>query len=225
MPSIITKIERQKRLRQRVSLFIDGEFAFGISEETALKCGLAPGMELTPALREEIESVDAFSAAKSAAERFFSYRNRSEREFRIKLAQKGFAGNVIDVTISTLKDLRMIDDSAFAEMFVRDRMQLRPKGRSVLRRELAAKGIAEDIIDTVLARFIDDECEAEQIHDLIVKFLRKNKSLPDDVKRRRLIGFLQRRGFSFSRVMAGLKGMDAVSITDEHASSTDQLYL
>jgi regulatory protein len=213
--SIITKIERQKRARQRVSLFIDGEFAFGISEETALKFRLVRGMELTPLLREDIQSADAFSAARYTAERFLGHRMRTERELRLKLALKGFSENVVDATVNTFKDLRLLDDLVFAEMFVRDRMLLRPKGRSVLRRELAGKGVAEEIIDSVLARFIDDKIEAEQIHALAEKYLRRNQRLPDEVKRRRLTGFLQRRGYPFSIIAASLKELNTHDRSEE----------
>jgi regulatory protein len=211
--SIITKIERQKRARHRVSVFVDDEFAFGISEETALKFGLARGRELTPVLRADIDRADVSRQAKSAAERFVARRMHSEKELRSKLTLKGFSENVIDETITVFRNLRLIDDRAFAEMFIRDRMRLRPKGRPILRRELLQKGIAEDIIDAVLPQLIDEDRELEEIRLLAEKYLRRNIGMPEELRRRRLLGFLQRRGFPFSAIMKILREGDSISIS------------
>ncbi len=207
---MITKIERQKRARNRVSVFVDDEFAFGISEETAFKFRLAKGQELTPALRAEIDEADVSRQAKSAAERLLARRMHSEKELRDKLEQRGFPEYVVDETVAAFRKIQLIDDRAFAEMFIRDRMRLRPKGRQLLRRELIQKGVAETIIESALLELVDENRELEEVRLLAEKYMRRSAVLPEEIRRRRLLGFLQRRGFAFSRIMLALKELDTI---------------
>lgn len=196
----ITKIERQKRAQRRVSIFLDDEFAFGVNEEIAYRFQLAKGMELTPELRSEIERADGVIQAKLAAERLFAGRRRSEKELRQRLARKGFSDEVIDEVIAGYSRVGLIDDEAFALAYVKDRLNLKPRARSVLQRELTAKGISKEIITRTLDSLtgsIDEEAIALQLAE---KKRTSFERFPVETQRRRLTDFLLRRGFSFDVV-------------------------
>jgi regulatory protein len=195
MPTI-TRLERQKRRRGRVSVFIDGEFSFGVNEESALRFGLCPGLEMDDSLTEALKSYDLFVQGKLLAERYLAARMRSEYEVRRYLSRKDIPDDVIEETISTFRRVRLLNDEEYARAFVRDRLRLKPKATSMLRRELHARGISRDIVDTVLEE--EKPEDASLVHELATQWLSRHRTPDNQTARRRLAGFLQRRGFSTS---------------------------
>jgi len=192
---VITRLERQKKRRHRVSVYLDGDFAFGCNEEVIFRFGLHKGMELDDAKRREVEDYDNRVQAKLAAERLVGARMRSEQELRRRLKDKEYPEDIIDETIATFTRVGLIDDRAFAEAFVRDRLRLRPRAASLLRRELRQRGIAKDIIDDVLAAQFEEHDENELARGMAEAYLRSHPRLERLVLKRRLAGFLQRKGF------------------------------
>jgi len=194
---IITKIERQKKAAHRVSIFLNGEYAFGINDESVYTFGLSKGLELGPTLRKQIEDYDARVQAKLIAERFLAIRMRSEKEIRVQLRRKGFEEDVIDETIERLLTVGLIDDNAFVAAYVKDRVAFKPRSRSALERELASKGINDDVARHVIDSVLHPEDELILAKALAKKFLQKQSRHPHEVQQRRLTSFLLRRGFSY----------------------------
>lgn len=196
----ITGLERQKKNRHRVSVYLDGDFAFGVNEETVFRFGLHKGMELDEAVRADITREDQLVQAKLAAERLLAARMRSEQELRQRLRQKEFSPEVIDATIATFLRVHLLDDAEFARLWVRDRLRLRPRAASALRRELRAKGVREDIVTMVLHEAFEERQDIDVARDLAAAYRRKHPGISGDMLKRRLAGFLQRKGYSASVV-------------------------
>jgi len=192
---VITRLERQKKRRHRVSVYLDGDFAFGCSDEVVYRFGLHKGMALPEELRRQIEDEDNRVQAKLAAERLVGTRMRSEKELRQRLKEKEFPPDIIDETIETFKRIRLLDDRAFAEAFVRDRMRMRPRAAAFLRRELRQRGIAADIIESVLEEQFEEVSEEDVARRMAESYLRAHPRLETLVLKRRLAGYLQRKGF------------------------------
>ncbi|MCB2203117.1 RecX family transcriptional regulator [bacterium] len=205
---LITRLERQKKRRHRVSVFLDGDFAFGCSEDTAFRFGMHKGMEIDEEKRQEIEDYDNRVQAKLAAERLIGTRMRSERELRRRLKEKEFPEEIIDETVSTFTRVGLLNDREFAEAFVRDRLLLRPRASSVLRRELRGHGIDGEIVDSVLAAHFNAETENELARDMADSYIRSHSSLDTPVLKRRLAGYLQRKGFRPSLVYEILNSLE-----------------
>lgn len=209
---VITKLERQKKRRHRVSVYLDGDFAFGCSDEVVYRFGLHKGMELDDARRREIEDYDNRVQAKLAAERLVGTRMRSEKELRQRLREKEYPPDIIDETIATFTRIGLIDDRAFAEAFVRDRLRMRPRAAALLRRELRQRGVAPDIIDAVLAAHFEEESEEDLARRMAESYLRAHPRLETLVLKRRLAGYLQRKGFGAGlafRVVQGIIDSDS----------------
>ncbi|MBR9975773.1 MAG: RecX family transcriptional regulator [Bacteroidetes bacterium] len=196
----ITSIQRQKKNRHRVSVYLDGEFAFGINDEAVYRFGLHKGMVLEDDRRAEIERYDNLVQSKLVAERLLGVRMRSERELRQRLLQKGFPPEAVDETIAVFLRVNLLDDAEFARLWVRDRLRLRPRSSSFLRRELRSKGVKDDIITQVLADAFEHKEDIDVARELAASYCRKHPSLEADVLKRRLVGFLQRKGYSASVV-------------------------
>ncbi|MFW6085524.1 MAG: regulatory protein RecX [Gemmatimonadota bacterium] len=126
-----------------------------------------------------------------------SFRPRSESELEARLRRERHAADAIAAAISRCRELGYLDDRAFALSHVRDRLRLNPRGRRALRSELYRKGvdrgIAEEAIEEAFAEFGATE------RDLARRLAAKRAAALDRVElpaaRRRLSGYLARRGF------------------------------
>jgi regulatory protein len=192
---IITKIEPQKRNPRRRSVFIDGRFAFGVDEEVVSRLGLEKGESLTETRIGKILAGKSENEAKEAALRFLSFRRRTEKEIRDKLRGRGFDQKAIKKTIEKLKGYDLINDHEFATAWVKDRLAHRPRGKRLLRQELWKKGIAKDIIDQVTEQLCQNE--GRSASEVLARARKRYESLEPQVARRRMLGLLVRRGFSY----------------------------
>jgi len=202
---VITKIERQKRARHRVSIYLDDEFAFGVNDEAVYRHNLKKGMEMSGQLREQLEESAGRADARLVAERFLTSRMRTEREIREKLASKDIRPDIIDETVDAMKRSRLVDDGLFAEMFVNDRLRFRPRGRALLQRELRHKGVSADTAMAAVDAALSEEDENDLAGEMARSYISRHSGLEGDVLRRRLAAWLQRRGFPSNTVYAALR--------------------
>ncbi|MGA7671639.1 MAG: regulatory protein RecX [Nitrolancea sp.] len=194
----ITAIEPQARHPDRVSLFIEGEFVVGLSASVVLDVGISVGQTLSePEVRNLVEAEEGHRATESAL-RLVSYRARSETEIRQRLNRKGFSGLSIDVAIERMRDWGYINDQEFARQWVASRESHRPRSTRLMKRELTSKGVDADTAERVV--------EAADIDDYVVALDLARKWMPHIVRedaqtqRRRMSGYLQRRGFGWDVV-------------------------
>ena len=202
---IITKIEVQKRNPKRRSVFIDGEFAFGLDEEVLYKSGLKKGESLTQQRIGEITEEERKKEAKDAALRFLSFRRRTEKQVREKLKKKEFDEKIIKATIDKLKEFDLINDLEFATCWVKDRLAYKPRGKKLLKQELWKKGIRKDIIEQVTEELCQDEDKSAL--ELVEKIKKRYKNLEPKVAKRRMFNLLLRRGFSYGTVNRALQSI------------------
>jgi len=137
---------------------------------------------------------DPLSVAKAIALRQLSMAARSRFQLEQKLATKGVTPEITKVCLDRLTEVGLIDDLAYAGMLVRSRCVTKKVSRSVLRMELRQKGIADQHIDEALGQ-INDEDEYKMASELVTKKLRSMNGLEPDVMKRRLFGFLARKGY------------------------------
>src|SRR3990172_5631486 len=83
-------------------------------------------------------------------------RPRGEVERRQRLARRGAPADLVDGAISRLRELGLVDDTAFARTWVEGRSRLSPRSRRLLHRELQAKGIDGEAAREALGP-LDDE--------------------------------------------------------------------
>lgn len=145
--------------------------------------------------------------ARDYALRLLAIRPRSIREIADRLQRKGYNGQEVDSVIADLSDLGLLDDRKFASQWIESRMALRPMGRARLRAELAAKGVDREIVVTTLAEYGNDLEEKGAALALARKKLGSLRGLEPEAARRRLAGFLGRRGFAAATVLRVLKEM------------------
>jgi regulatory protein len=189
MPGTITALEIQKRNKERVNVYLDGEFAFGLTLLEAAR--LHRGQSLSEAEIEALKAQDEIERAVEQTVQFLSYRPRSITEIQRSLKQKGISPSAIDSAINRLETLGYVDDLAFARYWVANRNEFKPKGPLALRQELRQKGISNSIIELALedVDFYDAACRAIQ------KRAMRWQSLDRSSFRQKAYEYLARRGF------------------------------
>lgn len=190
----ITALEAQKKNRNRVSIFVDGQFVLGVTAVAAR--GLRIGQEFSDADLQAVERKESIEQARQAALRLLSYRPRSSAEVRQKLRQKGASDDIVQIVIDRLTKADLLNDEAFARYWVEQRETFKPRSPLALRQELRQKGIAHDVIEMVI-QDVNPESAARKAAQ---KKVRQLSNLTEDKFRARLGGFLQRRGFSYGLI-------------------------
>jgi regulatory protein len=190
----ITGLEVQKRNKERVNVYIDGAFAFGLNIMDAAK--LRKGQTLSDAEIAELQQHDAVVKAVDSAANFLSYRPRSSTEVRQNLQKKKYDPDVIDAAMERLRTLGYLDDAAFARFWVENRDTFKPRSPMALRVELRQKGVPDAIIREVVESVDADDAASRAARK---KLRRYRGSTVRDFKRK-LGGFLQRRGFRYEVV-------------------------
>lgn len=200
MPKTITQIAVQKKRKNRCSIFLDEEYAFGVDQEIVLQFGLKKGDVLTDQQIEEISINEEKKRAKDRALNFLSYRDRSEKEIRIKLKDVGYEESIIDWVVGELKRLKFLDDQRFAQSYAQTQMLTRPIGEYFLKRELKQKGLDADIIEQTVEKAYEEKDQLSIALELAQQRKKRYGNIDAMKAKKRLSDFLLRRGFSWEIV-------------------------
>lgn len=189
----ITALQPQVRNKRRVSVFLDGNFLFGLSNETVGALGLHVGQEVDRSELDRIALEEQSYEARQYAFLLLSYKARTTNELRQRLTRKGFSPDIVSRTLQRLAELKMVDDAGFARRFTEDRIIIGHKGKWRVRGELLKRGVAKEHIEDALATAPDETAAAREVAE---KYLSRTRRLEPDVLKRRLYALLARRGFS-----------------------------
>jgi regulatory protein len=195
MGQLITALKVQKRNQNRVNVYLDGSFAFGLSRIVAAWLNI--GQELSDDKIASLITEDEQEVAYQRALRFLSYRQRSSVEITQQLRKAGISALISQATLMRLEKNGLINDSHFAESWVENRNEFRPRSHRMLAVELRQKGIEPEIIAEVLEATIPDE---ELAYLAAQKQKRKTENLEWESFRRKLSSHLARRGFSYGTI-------------------------
>jgi regulatory protein len=197
----VTAIGEGKRRKRRVNIFLDDKFAFSLEAEVAVKENLKVGQELSEGDIEALGGAELSQRCYEAALRLLDYRPRSESELKERLARRGFGEDNVVTAIARLREQGLVDDPAFAQFWKENRQSFSPRSQWLTRHELKQKGVADEVIERVVAD-VDDEGSAYQAA------IARAHSLPvADYEgfRRRLGEYLKRRGFGYGVIKNTVK--------------------
>lgn len=196
MSGTITALVAQKKNKERVNVYLDGEFAFGLAAIEAIR--LKRGQVLSDADIARLTQADQTEQAHEKALHFLKNRPRSEWEVRQNLAKAEFDRGTIDRVVERLRSVALIDDAAFVKYWIENRTQFNPRGQAALRQELRRKGVERDVIDTVLAES-EQADDRSAIQSALAK-ANRYRHLPRDEFAQKLGAYLARRGFDYETV-------------------------
>ena len=187
----ISKIQPQKKNKNRCSIFIDGDFKFGLFNDIIIKHDLKEGDEIS---EEEINTIllqEEKDKIRNRAFKILNFRERSVQELTKKLIDIGFDESLVDKVIQDFIEDKTLDDERFARAFVHDYTKLKLKGNRFIIQELTKKGIDRESINLLIEKR-DEKVLIKQV--IQKKLSRYNMSNAKD--RQRVIRQLLNRGFS-----------------------------
>ncbi len=212
----ITAIEPQQNNSQRVNIYLDGEFAFGLAAVVA--AWLKVGQDLEEEKIAGLKNQDECETTYQKALHFLSYRLRSSVEVRQNLSRRGISEPLIEKTLNRLQSTGQVNDEAFARSWVENRNTFHPRGKPVLRMELRRKGLSDEIIKSVLDTQGD---EAALAFEAARKYMRRLTSLEWPEFRKKLGDFLARRGFSYATLASVVSEVWKETQTADTGSTPD----
>jgi len=188
----ITNIKQQVKRADRYSIFVDGKYAFSLSESALLQQGLASGQEFDAQKLKDLKRASGEDKAYGDALRYAALRPRSEWELETYLKRKDVEEPVAARIIERLRDLGMLDDQAFAAAWIANRRLLKSTSKRRLHLELKQKRVPERIIEQALREDATDE--RTTLRELVAK---KQRRYPD---RNKFMQYLARQGFGYDDI-------------------------
>ncbi|NJN43667.1 MAG: hypothetical protein HC806_02315 [Anaerolineae bacterium] len=188
---LITGLQAQKKNPQRINVFIDDEFAFGLSRIVA--AWLRVGQEISETKIAELKAQDQEEKALQRALNLISYRPRSETEVQKNLRKHQVPEETITAVVKRLRENGILNDQRFADAWVENRAAFRPRSKMALKIELKQKGIDKEIIEEALSEVNDEE----QAYEAGLKKARQLRHAEKQEFKRKMFGYLGRRGFNY----------------------------
>jgi regulatory protein len=130
------------------------------------------------------------------------------------LQRKEIDEAVAEQVLGRLDEVGLVDDAAFAEVWVRSRHNFQGLGRRALAMELRRKGVADTAAAEALAT-VDTEAEEERARQLVRKRLRVLADAEESAKVRKLVGMLARKGYTEGLAFRVVKDELRTSLLDD----------
>lgn len=215
----VTALEEHGRKAGRYTVRLEGVPSATVSAEIVDRLSLGVGRVLA---RPELERLRDAAAALRTYDRalnLLAFRARSSADLRRRLVQKGESPAFADQAIERLTSLGLLDDAAYARQVTRSKVLGSGASKRRLQQELFRKGVARPVADEAIAEVLEDESidEDATVEKLARRKLRSLEKLDAPSRRRRLYGFLARRGYDsqvIRRAMSRVLGADDAEVLD-----------
>lgn len=204
----VTSVVAQKKDPNRCSIDIDDAYAFGLHVDIVIEVGLKKGTQLSEEQCQELVERDLYFKAMKRCMDYLAFRPRSSMEIKTRLKDLAVPAPVGDRICDRLIELGYVDDRAFARQWAESRSRSKGYGPYRLKQELIRKGIPSEMA----ARAVDEACSSElisqQLHNQLTGALRRYRNETDEqAKKRKILQFLIRRGFSTGDILDALKSV------------------
>jgi len=193
----ITKIEIQKKNKNRVNLYLDEEFYCGLSLETIMKNHLKEGFEINENQIEFLKTETEREVALSKAVGYISKCQKTKKEILKYLLTKGFDETICQQVIEKLEEYKFVDDEEYAKNYIK--FKNKNNGSRKIAMELKQKGVDDEIASQSLENY---SCDRESVLSVATKYL-KNKDR--DLKtKQKAYRHLASRGYQLEDIIFAL---------------------
>nr|WP_174805657.1 recombination regulator RecX [Kitasatospora sp. MMS16-BH015] len=176
----------------------DGEESGGRRRKSGRRSGAAadgePGGRRRRGAAVE-EDVDPEVRARDICLRLLTGTAKTRKQLADALRRKEIPAEVIERVLDRYEEVGLIDDAAFAQAWVEQRHAGRRLGRRALAQELRTRGVEGELVEQAVAQ-VEPEDEEAAARDLVERKLRTTRGLDSQVRTRRLVGMLARRGYA-----------------------------
>jgi regulatory protein len=226
MEKVITKIEIQKRNKDRVNVFINGEFAFACSSELVYTHGLKQDKKVDMESLQEVVAEDNYLKCKNSALKIMERGYKTEKEMYDKLILKGYEEKTIARTMEFLKSYNMLNDEAYSRLYIKDKVK--SQGKNKIKNDLLRKGIHKELLEEKLSE-IDSASEyntafkmAEKKYAVIIKTEKDYRKIG-----KKLWDYLMRSGYSgdiIEDIIRKLVVKEEIEIKEEESTSLEEIF-
>ena len=200
----ITSAEPSPKHKGMLRIYIDGEYAFHLPESVWLAQHLYEKETWAEAEISQLRQTVLRQAAREAAIRYLSVKDRTEQGLAERLLRAGYDREVSEEAVAQMKTMGYIDDTRYARRYISDQLKLKSVSRKAIRMGLRAKGVSDEVLDEVLAEEeqTDDETALRGLRKKFGKY-----DLQDPRIQKKAIAYLMHRGFSYETVRRALSHM------------------
>jgi regulatory protein len=192
----ITAVEPDPRRPDAVRLEIDGVRFGAISRDLATAEGLAVGRVVDPGLQDRLASAADAEAAYRTVLRALEIRSYARGDLTRRMVRKGHQRQAVEAALERAARFGLLDDAAFAQSYVQSR-SARGRGPARLLRDLLSMGVERGLIDrAIAAQWSEESDKAAMPLALARKRAAQLGGLPRQTRRRRVVAYLARRGFT-----------------------------
>jgi regulatory protein len=192
----ITAVDLDPRRPDAVRLEIDGARFGAIPRDLASAEGLAVGRVVDPGLQERLATAADAEAAYRTILRALEVRSYARGDLARRMLRKGHPRQAVEAALERASRLGLLDDEAFARTYVQTR-SARGRGPARLVRDLLSMGVERAVIDRAIAAEWSEEGDPKAMPlALARKRAAQLGGLPRQTKRRRVVAYLARRGFT-----------------------------
>lgn len=193
---IITDIKEQVKDSNRVSVYIDNKFAFGITKVDELYYKLRIDDEISQEKYNKIINENIFAKARDKALKLLGLRARSRKEIYDKL-KPDYSEEVIERVISLLEKYGYLNDEAFAKAYSNDKFKAKGWSKKRIAHELRLKGVSIDIITKILEK---SDFDTASVLDKLLEKRLKGKIDIDYSEKQKQFNHLASKGYDFDEV-------------------------
>jgi len=220
--SVISGIVPTPRPAGRFVVLVDGRETAVLTLEAIDRLGLAVGRSLA-GLEPQIELETKRLQAYDRAVNMLAFRARSSSELARSLQRKGEEKPHVDWAIARLQEQGLLDDAAFARSFARGKVVDGKQSRRRVQQDLARKGVSRSLSDEAIDTVFEEEAVDQRaiVEEAARKKLRSLAGLEPAVQRRRLYGFLARRGYEIDDIRSVLSAIGSTLDSADGAEAAD----
>lgn len=198
--SVITAIVAQERNKERVNLFVDGEFYAGVSLETVLKLRLKAGEETDAKKLSEIIAETERTEAIQKAGDYALKTLKTKRQVKDYLLKKGYSEDVVWYCVDKLKEYGYIDDKNYSQRFIESTSKT--QGKRLIEYKLMMKGVKKEDIEAAYENAETDD--NENAKRLAEKYLKNKERTRENILK--AYKYLLGRGFSYEQAEYAVSG-------------------
>ena len=206
MPQI-TDLVPQKGKKDRVSVFLDGNFVCGLQTLTCLEYHLKIGSDIALSDLEKMQLESDTSAAFERSINYLSTRLKTEKELRDYLKNKGYLPAVVGSVIEKLKGYKYLDDYTYAESYIRTYSGT--NGRRKLEYDLSRKGVNRTLIEQALSKA---QMDKDACLNLAQKYMKNKEQTRESFAK--LSRHLAGRGFGFDEINVTIRRLSQIDLEE-----------
>lgn len=195
-PGVVTAIEPDPRRAASVRVSTSAGVVYTIPADRIDALGLAPGMALDEPRAASLAAAADEEAALRAGLSALGRRSFARADLLRRLRRRGHPEGAAEFALERLDAMGLLDDLRYARTYVETRAE-RGRGPLRLKRDLLALGVQGSVIEAALrTRWPSGDVEPDVPRALALRRSRQLGELPRLTKRRRLLAYLARRGYT-----------------------------